>query len=84
MVILLSKLTLSLFKDSQLPKSGILAVITGSFVKLLTPDAKKRYATIGNTKEQKNIFFFIRAAVIFSKIKKKGTQCVLFFELIFC
>jgi hypothetical protein len=36
-------------------------VITGSFVKLLTPDAKKRYATIGNTKRTKEQYFFIMA-----------------------
>jgi hypothetical protein len=59
-VILLSKPNFSLFKDLQLPKSGILAVITGSFVKLLTPDAKKRYATIVNTKEEQNNFFIMQ------------------------
>jgi Flp pilus assembly secretin CpaC len=45
-------------KDFQSPKSSILGVITGSFVKPFTPVAKKRYATIGKTKVRKELYFF--------------------------
>jgi hypothetical protein len=48
-----------------LPKSATFGVITGSFVKLFTPDAKKRYATMGKIKRtNRTIFFFIVIATI--------------------
>jgi hypothetical protein len=75
----LFRVTLLPCNDFQLPKSDILVVTVGSVVKLFTPEAKNRYATIGRTnKTNRTIFFFIILDVIYAKIKK-GTQCVPFF-----
>ena len=59
-VILFSSVTFSPSNDFQFPNSGMPDVTVGKVIKLFTPVAKKRYATIGRINNIKRTrFFFI-------------------------
>jgi hypothetical protein len=62
MVILLLSVTFSPFKEVHCEfTSGMVGVIVGKVIKLFTPEAKKRYATIGKMNSTKRTKFFFMA-----------------------
>jgi hypothetical protein len=81
MVTLPFKLTFDYLKIPSYLSHGI--IIVGNLVNPLTPEAKKRYATIGSIKQnEKNNIFFIGTLII--KVLKKRHAMRTLFELISC
>jgi hypothetical protein len=78
MVTLPFKLTFDYLKIPS--KSAVLGVIVGNLVNPLTPEAKKRYATIGYKQNEKNTIFFIGTLII--SVERHAMRT--FFELISC